>query len=640
MTTAMLRFSLVSLLLLFSLPFARCDAADVVTDVAAPVAKPVQEQLVKDVPTEATEKIAGKRVALSNGMSELVIDVQWAEITDFKLLDHHPLALDEVLGGDSSLDPEGPLSVLGPFFDRSYAGHNALILTDDKPWMLHEQTERSATLQRHIGDLVYSLTYTLDENIARVYTRLHIVNTGTANEKIKPQITVINGVHQDSARQDAYYNGLFVYQDDKLTALDIPPLPTRGNVNERITRENVTGADYVAVRSRFFAALWSFDGMHRQEQQKSVVQVEAEKAETATETAPKRRRARPELDESEGDVQGAQGERSDARVMMLSKAFPGGPKIARQHQIIVNVVISDSAGKSFSIAPGESYTFDWNTLVSSMRKSDLALLTEAEQDLEYSNGFYRFFSLFSNVLLWLMNIIHGAFVFMGLESVAYAMAVMGVTVIVKGLMHRMTYKQQYSMMKMQQLAPELRRLQAQYKGDRQAMAMKQMELWKKNGVNPLGGCLPMLIQMPIFIALFQAFSHAGDLRGHGFFWVVDLTLQDQTIPLGFNWPFLGSPASLDLLPMLYLPVALFQSLSMKMTAPSTGDKQKDDMQASMQKMFRFMPLFFFVFIYFFPAGLVLYITISSLWSLVEIRMIRKSLGLDDPKDGKKEIAEA
>ncbi|NRA38713.1 MAG: membrane protein insertase YidC [Planctomycetes bacterium] len=595
------------------------------------------EPAVATTATKIVAAPAGKKlVTLRNEMAEIAIDIEWAEITDFRLLDHKPLALDEALGGDSTLDPSGPLSVLGPFHP-DYAGHNAIIFEEDAPWTLAASSDSSVSLQRNVGDLLYTLTYTLNAKTPRVESLLRIDNQGAEKKNIKPEITVINGVHQDSARQDAYYNGLFVYEEEDLVALDVPTLPAKNKSHGKIVTRDVSNVDYVSVRSRFFAAMWSFEGV-TSESKSAKEEVADEDAGEKVESVKKPKRSRSVLNASEEVAE--TGEANVATVMMLSGAFPGGPKIARQHQIFVNVVISGVNGKSFVINPGESYNFKWKTTVTSMRKSDLAHLTEPEQDLEYSSVWYRFFRMFSNILLWMMNIIYVFFVAIGLESVAYGLAVMGVTVVVKGLMHRLTYKQQYSMMKMQQLGPELRRLQAQYKDDRQAMAMKQMELWKKNGVNPLGGCLPMLIQMPIFIALFQAFSHAGDLRGHGFFWVIDLTLQDQTIPLGFNWPFLDSPASINLLPMVYLPVALFQSLSMKMTAPSSGDKQKDDMQASMQKMFRFMPIFFFVFIYFFPAGLVLYITISSLWSLIEIRMIRKSLGLDEPKNKTTTVLEA
>ena len=561
-------------------------------------------------------------VTLRNKMSEVDLSIAWAEITRFKLLDHKPLDLPAAIGGDETLDPNGPLSVLGPFNrNKKIAGHNSIIIHNDDSWALASATERQAVFTRKVNGLDYKLTYTLDENLPRLQSNWTINNAGTEAKQVRAEITAINGIHQDLARNDAYFNGIYVYEEDELESLDFPELPSGSSVAR--TDYTFGNTEYIALRSRFFAGIWK-PGQITLNDAKVVAAAEEAQSEN------KGNSARSIAHQTSVKTDG--GMRSQIGVAAL--AFPGGPLNATQHQVFFNVFIKDGNGNDFIVKPGQVLDVNWTTTISSMRNSDLALLTEAEAELEFADWWYRFFRSLCNALLWLLNLMHGLFEGMGMGAISYGVAILCTTAIVKGLLHRLTYKQQYSMMKMQQLAPELRRLQAQYKNDRQAMAMKQMELWKKHGVNPFGGCLPLLIQMPIFIALFQVFNHAGDMRGHGFLWVTDLTLPDQTIPLGFNWPLLGSPASINLLPMLYLPVALFQSLSMKITTPNSGDKQKDEMQASMQKMFRYMPVFFFLFIYFFASGLVLYIFVSSLWSLVEIRLIRRKLGMDEPKDAK------
>ena len=595
----------------------------------AGLAHSAEEAAANDAATAApvasdTAAVAASSVTLRNAMSEVVLNVAWAEITHFKLLDHQPLDLPAAIGGDETLNPEGALSVLGPFNrNPEIAGHNSIIINSDGQWSLVSATERQAVFSRVVNGLNYQLSYQLDEKLPRLASTWTIVNNGDQAKQVRAEITAINGIHQDLARNDAYFNGIYVFEEGELEDLDFPDLPS-GNTYPR-TDYTFGNTEYISLRSRFFAGIWQPGSIYLSEA-KDVSDESAEEEGSQSKGNSARSIAH------QTSVKDSGGMRS--QISVASLAFPGGPLNATQHQVFFNVFFKDGNGNDFIVKPGQQLELNWQTTVTSMRASDLALLSEAEAELEFADGWYNFFRSLCKMLLWLLNLMHGLFENMGMGAISYGLAILCTTAIVKGLLHRLTYKQQYSMMKMQQLAPELRRLQAQYKNDRQAMAMKQMELWKKHGVNPFGGCLPLLIQMPIFIALFQVFNHAGDMRGHGFLWVTDLTLPDQTIPLGFNWPLLGSPASINLLPLLYLPVALFQSLSMKITTPNSGDKQKDEMQASMQKMFRYMPVFFFLFIYFFASGLVLYIFVSSLWSLVEIRLIRRKLGMDTPGESK------
>jgi YidC/Oxa1 family membrane protein insertase len=191
------------------------------------------------------------------------------------------------------------------------------------------------------------------------------------------------------------------------------------------------------------------------------------------------------------------------------------------------------------------------------------------------------------------------------------------TFLIKLALHRTTFKQHESMMKMQKLAPELKLLQEQYKSDKQKMAQKQMELWKKHGVNPLGGCLPILIQIPIFTALYLAFCHSADMRGHGFLWINDLTLPDQLI----GWVVGGWTISINPLPIIYIGVSIWMSMMQKV--PPGADPQ----QEQMMKMMRWLPVVFGVIFYNFPSGLVLYFTINAVLSTIEIKMVRKKLGM-------------
>jgi YidC/Oxa1 family membrane protein insertase len=139
------------------------------------------------------------------------------------------------------------------------------------------------------------------------------------------------------------------------------------------------------------------------------------------------------------------------------------------------------------------------------------------------------------------------------------------------------------------------------------MNKKLMEFMREHKVSPLGGCMPMLLQMPVFIGFFYMIQSAIELRGAGFLWVADLSQPDTLffIP-GLNFPF-------NLLPLLMGATMLWQS---HMTPPSPG---MDPMQ---QKMMRYMPLMFLVFLYNFSAGLTLYWTVQNLLSIAQMKLTK------------------
>jgi YidC/Oxa1 family membrane protein insertase len=164
-----------------------------------------------------------------------------------------------------------------------------------------------------------------------------------------------------------------------------------------------------------------------------------------------------------------------------------------------------------------------------------------------------------------------------------------------------------SMKKMQALGPELKALKEKFKDDPTKYMQKQGELFRKNQVNPMGGCLPMLVQMPVFIGFFTMLRSAIELRGAHFFWVTDLTKPDTLfIVPGFNFPF-------NLLPLLMVGVMVWQA-HLQPVSPQ--------MDASQQKLMRYMPLIFLVFFYNYAAGMALYMTISTLAGILQMRMMK------------------
>jgi YidC/Oxa1 family membrane protein insertase len=182
----------------------------------------------------------------------------------------------------------------------------------------------------------------------------------------------------------------------------------------------------------------------------------------------------------------------------------------------------------------------------------------------------------------------------------WGVAIILITVIVKGLMYPLTKKQYESMAKMRNLAPKMQQLKDKYGDDRQKMSQAMMEMYKKEKVNPMGGCFPLLLQMPIFLALYWALLESVELRHAEFFlWITDLSIKD---------------------PYFVLPVLTGASMYLlQKLQPST---MTDPMQ---QKVMQLMPVFMSVFFLWFPAGLVLYWLVSNVITLVQAKIIYASM---------------
>lgn len=212
-----------------------------------------------------------------------------------------------------------------------------------------------------------------------------------------------------------------------------------------------------------------------------------------------------------------------------------------------------------------------------------------------------------------------------LEAINSALAAIGIpysfgfaiiifTLLIKLITAPLNAKQIKSSKAMQELQPQLKELQKKYKDDKEALAQKQMELYKEAGVNPLGGCLPTLIQFPIWIGLYQSlFRLAGSGKlSEGFFWIPSLAE-----PTNSGW-LLTSPSNWDLpyvAAYLVLPILTIvtQILLQKMMTPRDQDPQA----ASMGRMMMFMPLLFGFFAIQVPSGLTLYWVTMNIFSMVQ-----------------------
>lgn len=182
----------------------------------------------------------------------------------------------------------------------------------------------------------------------------------------------------------------------------------------------------------------------------------------------------------------------------------------------------------------------------------------------------------------------------------WGVAIILITIIVKGAMYPLTKKQYESMAKMRNLAPKMQQLKDRFGDDRQKMSQAMMELYKKEKVNPMGGCFPLLLQMPIFMALYWVLLESVELRHADFFlWITDLSVKD---------------------PYFVLPILTGASMWMLQKLQPTT--MTDPMQ---QKIMQWMPVAMSIFFFWFPAGLVLYWLVSNIITLIQAKMIYASM---------------
>ena len=181
----------------------------------------------------------------------------------------------------------------------------------------------------------------------------------------------------------------------------------------------------------------------------------------------------------------------------------------------------------------------------------------------------------------------------------YGVAIIILTIIVRLLLFPLTFKGMKSMKRMQQLSPRMKKLQAKYKNNKEKLNKEMMALYRKNRVNPLGGCLPMLLQIPVFFALYSSLSSAVELRHAPFmFWISDLS----------------QPDGLGITPLLMGASMYFQQ---KLT-PQTA--MMDPTQAKVMQM---LPFIFTIFTFTFPSGLTLYWVTSNVLSIAQQQIINR-----------------
>jgi YidC/Oxa1 family membrane protein insertase len=201
-----------------------------------------------------------------------------------------------------------------------------------------------------------------------------------------------------------------------------------------------------------------------------------------------------------------------------------------------------------------------------------------------------------------VDLIEWALRYFGDLTGSAGLSIIILTVIVKTILLPLTVKALRSTLSMQELQPKVKELQKRYGKDRQRLSAETMKLYQENGVNPMSGCLPMLLQMPVFFGLYFAIRSLTDesvgVWADGFLWIGDLSSADP-------WKVLPFAA------------AASQFVQMRMTRPAGQGKPEDPQQRMMYTMMNFMPLMVIVIGWTFAAGPVLYWTVSALYSVIQ-----------------------
>ncbi|MDD5004942.1 MAG: membrane protein insertase YidC [Candidatus Omnitrophica bacterium] len=254
---------------------------------------------------------------------------------------------------------------------------------------------------------------------------------------------------------------------------------------------------------------------------------------------------------------------------------------------------------TFELQPGQTIKHTYKIYLGPQEPDLIAKLGDNAENIIN----FGMFDSVSHILLGALKILHKVSKNWGLTIILFS-------VLVFVLMSPLSIKSFSSMKRMQELQPLIEELKVKYKDSPQKMHKEIMELYKEKKINPLGGCLPLLLQMPIFVALYQLLMRFIELKGAGFLWIKDLSEPDRLAVLPKAIPVIGS--DLNLLPIIMIITMFIQQ---KLTS---GKSQSASTEAARQQkmMGLFMAVFFGVIFYHMPSGLVLYWAVNSILMLV------------------------
>lgn len=257
---------------------------------------------------------------------------------------------------------------------------------------------------------------------------------------------------------------------------------------------------------------------------------------------------------------------------------------------------TDTAASAVPVANGATVTVTTNVFTG---PRDQTVLDAVESKIPgvVETIDYGWFWFLARPMLWVLNGIHHV-------VMNYGVAIIIMTILLRLLMWPLTRKSYVSMAAMQKMQPEMQRIQKLYANDKMRLQMEMMKLYQTHKTSPMSGCLPMLIQIPIFFALYKALLVSVQMRNAGFLWISDLSAMD---------------------PYFILPILMGATmyLQQRLQSPKNKTTNGNDIAAQTQRMMRWMPILFTVMFAWMPAGLVLYWTVSNIFGIIQMQIIKK-----------------
>ena len=281
---------------------------------------------------------------------------------------------------------------------------------------------------------------------------------------------------------------------------------------------------------------------------------------------------------------------------------------------------------SMTLAPTEVRSIDYEVFMGPKDNKIVRQLGKGRGELMH----YGMFAFISRPLNWLLNVYHDHVFSKVSGKWAWGFAIILVTFTIRILIWPLHNASTRTMKRMSKLQPMMAELKEKYPDDQQKVQTETMKLYKEYEINPVGGCLPMFAQIPIFFGFYSMLRSAVELRGAEFMWVKDLALPDTVFELPFGLPFLGDTVPINLLPFLMVATMFIQ---MQMT-PKTGDPMQ-------RRIFMLMPFMFFFFCYNFASALALYWTAQNIFSIGQTWLMNRQpeVEMKKRKPGKKGFME-
>ncbi|MFC1667111.1 membrane protein insertase YidC [Candidatus Omnitrophota bacterium] len=267
---------------------------------------------------------------------------------------------------------------------------------------------------------------------------------------------------------------------------------------------------------------------------------------------------------------------------------------------VIGFIIDDER-----LLPGETKTYDFLFYIGPTEGNELTKVGK-------SFGKALNFGFFTSISLVLLSVLK----FFYSISHNYGVAILLLTCCISLLLYPLSFKSLKSMRKLQELQPHIEKVRSQHKDNPHKLNKEIMEIYRRYNVNPMGGCMPMLLQMPIFISLYQTLMRSVELKGATFLWIKDLSMPDAAFHLPTSLPFLGN--TINLLPILMIGAMIIQQ-KMSQAKTSAAQTEQQKMMTSV------MPIVFGFIFYSLPSGLVLYwLTNTLMTSALQFFSLRKA----------------